>query len=454
VSHTLLPDRLLPVDPGERALARELFALVADAPIVSPHGHVDPRLLLEDEAFPDPTMLLVQSDHYVTRLLHAAGLPYERLRTDEPRAVWREFCARWGWLAGTASGLWLREILATVFEERERPSAENADDLYDRLCERLAEPGMRPRALFDAFGLRVLATTDDPMTDLTAHDAVNDAGLGGRLVPTFRPDAYLDPDAPGWVERIDRLGGDGHSGYIAALRSRRAYFVAHGAVSVDMGTSDAHTAELTPNEAATLFDRLRNGRGDAGDAATFRAHMLFEMARMSVDDGLVLTLHAGVLRNHHTRTLTRFGPDTGHDLPLPVDFTRGLRPLLERFGTEPALHLILFTLDESAWSRDLAPLAGFYPSVFIGAPWWFLDAPDAMLRFRAAVTETAGFYRGSGFIDDTRAFLSIPARHAVSRRIDSAYLARLVVQGRIDDEEAVVIARDLVDAIPRTAFRL
>jgi glucuronate isomerase len=221
-----------------------------------------------------------------------------------------------------------------------------------------------------------------------------------------------------------------------------------------MGTSDAHTAELTPNEAATLFDRLRNGRGDAGDAATFRAHMLFEMARMSVDDGLVLTLHAGVLRNHHTRTLTRFGPDTGHDLPLPVDFTRGLRPLLERFGTEPALHLILFTLDESAWSRDLAPLAGFYPSVFIGAPWWFLDAPDAMLRFRAAVTETAGFYRGSGFIDDTRAFLSIPARHAVSRRIDSAYLARLVVQGRIDDEEAVVIARDLVDAIPRTAFRL
>ncbi|MEO6116759.1 MAG: glucuronate isomerase [Pseudolysinimonas sp.] len=453
-------DRLLPIDPHARAIGRRLYEAVADAPILSPHGHVDPRLLLDNQPFSDPVELLVRHDHYVTRLLHANGVPLEQLGLDptvpvDPREVWRIFCQNWHRFAGTASGYWLSSILVEQFGIDEHPDAGNTDALYDTIDRAIATPAFQPRALFDRFGIEVLATTDDPLDDLDAHRALAaDPSFGGRVIPTFRPDAYLDPEAPGFGDRIERLGGATFAGYLDALAARRAFFVEHGAVSADHGVLEPFTGELDDAEASRLFDAARAGTITPAEARAFRGRMLIEMARMSVDDGLVMTIHAGVLRNHHTPTFDRFGPDTGHDLPVATEWVNNLRPLLQRFGTDPRLHLILFTVDETIASRELAPLAGFYPSVFLGAPWWFLDAPHAALRFRAATTETAGLYRGSGFVDDTRAFLSIPARHDMARRVDAAFLARLVGEGRLDEPSALRVARNLVDAIPRTAWRL
>jgi len=453
-------DRLLPIDPSARSVARRLYDAVSDAPILSPHGHVDARLLLDDLPFGDPVELLVRYDHYVTRMLHASGTPLEQLGLDpsiavDPREVWRIFCREWYRFAGTASGYWLRSILVEQFGVDEHPDAGNADALYDSIAATLATSAFQPRALFDRFGIEVLATTDDPMDELAAHRALAaDSGLSGRVIPTFRPDAYLDPETAGFGERVERLGATSFAGYLDALAGRRAFFIEHGAVSADHGVLEPYTDDLDDAEAARLFEAARAGTITPADARAFRGRMLLEMARMSVDDGLVMTIHAGVRRNHHQPTFKRFGPDTGHDIPVATEWVRNLRPLLQRFGTDPRLHLILFTVDETTYSRELAPLAAFYPAVFLGAPWWFLDAPDAVLRFRAATTETAGFYRGSGFVDDTRAFLSIPARHDMSRRLDAAFLARLVGEGRLDEESAARVAHDLVDAIPRTAWRL
>jgi glucuronate isomerase len=449
-------DRLLPIEPTARAVARRLYDAVSDAPILSPHGHVDPRLLLDNHPFADPVELLVRHDHYVTRLLHASGVPLEEFGTFvNPREAWQIFCENWYRFAGTASGYWLSSIMVEQFGIDEQPDAANANALFNTVIEALATPEFRPRALFARFGIEVLATTDDPLDELDAHRALAaDPTFTGRVIPTFRPDAYLDPEAPGFGERVERLGGSTFAAYLDALAGRRQFFIQNGAVSADHGVLEPYTEALDDAEAARLFDAARVGAITAAEARAFRGRMLLEMARMSVDDGLVMTIHAGVLRNHHTASFERFGPDTGHDIPVATEWVQNLRPLLQRFGTDPRLQLILFTVDETTYSRELAPLAGFYPSVFLGAPWWFLDAPDAVQRFRAATTETAGFYRGSGFVDDTRAFLSIPARHDMSRRLDAAFLARLVVEGRLDEPSAERIARDLVDLIPRTAFRL
>ncbi|GAA3751407.1 glucuronate isomerase [Microbacterium kribbense] len=456
---------LLPTDPHVRDVAFDLYGEVADAPIISPHGHVDPGILLRDEPFTDPAELLITKDHYVTRLLFASGVPLAELGVGpdaaaDPREIWRALAANWHRFAGTASAYWLGYELRTLFDISDEPSADNSDDLYDRISARLHESSFRPRALFDRFAIEVLATTDDPLDDLAAHAALAaDPSFTGRVLPTFRPDAYLDPEADGFGDRVQRLiettgQPTSFAGYLQALRTRRAHFVGHGAVSADHGVYEPYTTDLDPIAAQTLFQAARTGRLDAAGAREFRGHMLYQMAKMSVDDGLVMTIHSGVRRNHHRPTFAAFGPDTGHDIPVRTSYTENLRPLLESFGTAPGLHIVLFTVDETSFSREIAPLAGFYPSLYIGAPWWFLDAPDAITRFRSAVTETAGFYRSSGFIDDTRAFLSIPARHDVSRRVDASFLARLVTEGRVSLPTARRIARDLVDAIPREVFKL
>jgi glucuronate isomerase len=456
-------DRLLPQDPATRDIARRLYDQVAGAPIISPHGHVPAQLLAEDQPFSDPATLFVSSDHYVTRQLHASGVPLDALSVAhgaDPREVWRTLAGHGHVLAGTASAFWLRDELASVFGIEDELAPGNADEVFDRISALLREPAYRPRALFDRFGIRVLATTDDPLDPLDAHEVLSDsATFGGRVVPTLRPDSYIDPAAANFRVNAERmLSATGapatFAGYLAALRERRAHFIARGAVSVDVGVTDPATADLAAPEAERLFQRALTHALSNEDQRLFRAHMLLQLAGMSVDDGLVLTIHAGVYRNHSTPTFERFGPDTGHDIPVPVSFTRELKPLLDRFGLEPNLHLILFTVDETVFSRELAPLAGFYPSVYIGAPWWFLDAPDAILRWRSAITETAGFYRTSGFIDDTRAFVSIPARHDVSRRTDASFLARYVAEGRITLDMAERIIADLVDVIPRAAFKL
>ncbi|WP_141819567.1 glucuronate isomerase [Humibacillus xanthopallidus] len=461
------PDRLLPVEPRTREIARRLYAAVSGLPIISPHGHVPPQWLADDVAFSDPTSLLVSPDHYVFRLLHAQGVALGDLGVGggpltaaESRRAWHLMAEHWPAFRGTPSRFWMDSVLADVFGVTERLAPESADAIYDRISEAIAAPDFRPRALMARFGIDVLATTDDPVDDLRHHGTLRDDGFGPRVVPTFRPDRYLEPGRADFADlmtdlaRVSGIDTGSYAGYIAALEERRRFFKANGAVSSDHSHADVVTLTLDDAEAARIYDAALRGVVCPNDATTFRRHMLVEMARMSTEDGLVMTLHPGVHRNHHSPTLERFGPDTGHDIPTAVEFTRGLQPLLDRFGTAEGFQLILFTVDETVFSREIAPLAGFYPSVYAGAPWWFLDAPEAVRRFRGAVTETAGFYRTSGFIDDTRAFLSIPARHDMSRRLDSGYLAQLVAEHRLDEDEALETAIDLVTTIPRKAFKL
>lgn len=464
------PDRLLPADPGVREVARELLAKVQDLPIISPHGHIDAAMLVDDLPFPDPTALLVSPDHYVTRLVHASGISLDQLRVAggtavDSRTAWRNFCAAWHLFDGTASGYWLRSEFEHVFglppNQIDTLGADNADEVYDALLSTLAQAEFRPRQLFQRFGVEVLATTDDPLDTLEAHQLLaKDPGFAGRVLPTFRPDAYIDIDHPGWNQRVDRLiaeasdGLGGYAGYLRALENRRQFFAERGAVSADHGVRTPLTLRLDAAEAAELFEKARRGEATSRDRDVFEAHMLHRMAGMSIEDGLVMTIHPGSHRNHHTPTFATYGADTGHDIPFAIDYTAGIRPLLEDFGTAKDFHLVLYTLDETVFSRELAPLAGFYPAVYLGSPWWFLDAPDAMLRFRSAVTETAGFSRTSGFVDDTRAFCSIPARHDAARRIEAAFLARLVAEHRITESRAHELILDIVDRAPRRVFKL
>jgi glucuronate isomerase len=463
------PDRLLPAEPGVRAVARELYASVAALPVVSPHSHVDAAVLVDDEPFADPASLFVVPDHYVTRLLHSRGVALEDLGVprvdgaaveDDPRAIWRRLCRHWHALAGTATRVWLEHELVDLFGVSERPAEETADDLYDQIAAQLTTPELRPRRLYDRFGLEVLATTDSPIDELSAHSALrHDPTWPGRVVPTFRPDALMVLDDPAWPDRIATLGElagcetGSYAGFLAALAQRRADFAELGATSTDHGPGSAAGVELERAEAEGIYARARAGRATPDEVAAFASHMLLEFARMSCEDGLVMQLHPGVWRDHDRARHAAHGTDVGGDIPTAADFVGGLHPLLNRFGSHPRFTLVLFTVDESTWSRELAPLAGYYPSVHLGAPWWFLDTPDALRRFREATTETAGFANTAGFVDDTRAFCSIGARHDVARRVDCGYLARLVAEGRLTDDEALGIAAELAVDNARRVFR-
>jgi glucuronate isomerase len=463
------PDRLLPSDPTLRAIARRLYESVRDLPLISPHGHVDPGLLAANRAFTDPAALLVTPDHYVTRLLHAHGVPLNELGLPdregapvaEPREVWRAFCSHWRHFLGTASRQWIESELFDVLGVREQPSPETADELYDELVDKLAGPDMRPRALFESFNIAVLATTDDPADDLRDHrELAADPDWSGRVVPTFRPDRYLDATSSEWPKALERLAAasgvetDSYRGLVRALEARRDHFRVNGATATDHSAPDPEMAFLPEADAARLFRVVRDGQATPEEARLLSRQLLGENARMSSEDGLVMALHTGSCRNHHPETFARYGADTGHDIPMRAEFTRALRPMLERFGTHPRFQTVVFTLDETVFSRELAPLAGFYPAMYLGAPWWFLDAPRAMRRFRDAVTETAGFHRTSGFIDDTRGFCSIPARHDTARRVDAGHLAGLVAEHVLSEQDAADVLRDLNDDLPRRAFRL
>lgn len=459
------PDRLFPSDPATRRIARNLFASVEKLPIVSPHGHTDPRWWGENPAFANPAELFVVPDHYVVRMLVSHGVPYEALGIGadaerDPRAIWRCFARHYHLFRGTPSRLWLDHALSTVFGLSERLSQANADSHYDAIMERLKDDAYRPRALHEAFSIDVIATTDGALDDLKWHRMARESGWRGRVVPTYRPDAVIDPGSDSFLANLDRLGEltgcdtGTWQGYLDAHRNRRAFFRSLGATATDHGHPTPRTADLPESEAARLYARLRAGQAGPGDAELFRAQMLTEMARMSIADGMVMQLHAGSFRNHSAAVQAAYGRDLGFDIPLPVSFTEALKPLLDAVGMDPRLTLILFTLDESTYSRELAPLAGAYPSLRLGPPWWFHDSFEGIRRFRELATETAGFYNTVGFNDDTRALCSIPARHDVSRRADCAFLAELVVTHRLDEDEAADLAPLLAGDLARKAYKL
>jgi glucuronate isomerase len=465
----LHPDRLFPADSVSRNLSRALHDAVRGLPIISPHGHTDPAWYATDAAFPDPAQLFVTPDHYVFRMLASQGVPLEALgvpRADggptetDGRKIWHLFAANYHLFRGTPSRMWLDHAFETLFGFDQRLTAANADHYYDRIADALQSPAFRPRALFKRFNIEVIATTDSALDDLSHHKTLRESGWQGRVVPTYRPDAVVDPEFPGFAANIARLGeltGEDTAtwqGYLTAHRQRRAVFKSMGATATDHGHATARTEDLPPQDAAALFARVRAGKSSPDEADVFRGQMLTEMARMSLDDGLVLQLHPGSRRNHHLRILQKFGRDKGVDIPGSTDYVTALRPILNAVGMEPGLTIIIFTLDETAYARELAPLAGVYPALKLGPAWWFHDSPEGMRRYREMTTETAGFYNTVGFNDDTRAFLSIPARHDMARRVDCAWLADLVTTGRLDREEAFELAPQLAYGLAKAAYGL
>src|ERR1051325_1352380 len=462
-------DRGFDPEPSVRRVARALYEETRGLPIISPHGHVDPRLLAANEPFPDPASLIVSPDHYILRLLYAHGVALESLgvptREDavvetDPRAVWQRFAEHAFLFLATPTGFWLEHELHVVFGVRERLDADSAGRVYDAIAEKLAAPEFLPRALFERFGLEVLATTDKASDDLEHHHAIRRSGWKARVIPTFRPDAVFRIAAPGWRAELDALappgGGslDTWDAFIHALQQRRQYFRAMGATATDHGLLEPFTEPLTADEAERLFQQARRGEATDADQRRFEGHLLMEMARLSLGDRLVMQIHAGALRDHNRVVFERFGPDKGGDIPVATEFTRNLRPLLTAYGNDPRLTLVLFTLDESTYSRELAPLAGHYPAVRLGAPWWFHDSMQGIIRFRERTTETAGIYKTAGFTDDTRAFCSIPARHDLARRMDASFLGGLVARHVIGMDDARRMARALAYDLAKQTYPL
>lgn len=461
-------DRLFPADAGVRAIARRLYESVRDLPILSPHGHTDPSWFSENELFGNPTELLIAPDHYVYRMLYSQGVALDDLGVPsragkpdtDPRAAWRLFAENYHLFRGTPSRMWLDHVFSEMFGINQRLSAETADAYYDTIDAALKTEGFRPRALFERFNIELIATTEGPTDSLAHHEAIQASDWQGRVISAYRPDAVVDPEHEAFSGALEEFaaltGKDTHNWkeYLEAHRLRRQDFIRIGTTSSDHGHPTAVTADLSDVEAEALFKRAVSGSLEPYEAEIFRGQMLTEMAKMSLEDGLVLQIHPGAYRNHNAKLFQSHGRDKGADVPSATEYIEALKPLLGKYGNEPALSIIVFTLDETSYSRELAPLAGHYPALKLGPAWWFHDSPEGMRRFREQTTETAGFYNTVGFNDDTRAFLSIPARHDVSRRVDCGFLAQLVAEHRLDEDEAFEVARALAYDLAKAAYKL
>lgn len=465
----LHPDRYFDPDPNVRSLAGKLYNKVKDIPILSPHGHIEASWFAQNEPFADPMQTLVLPDHYVLRLLYSQGIPLEKLGVkpldggdfeQDPKEAWKLFASHYYLFDGTPTGAWLDFEFHHLFGIEERLDGDNALAIYERINEELKAKSFLPRALFESFNVEVLSTTNGATDALQHHIALKTSGWKGRILPCFRPDDVLNLNRPDWAHNIETLSEltgkeiTTHRNFIAALQERRAFFQELGAVSTDHGVECAHTEELSDREASDIFARALQGEASADDNRRFNAHMLMEMARMSLQDGLVMQIHPGSVRNHNAVLYRRFGPDKGADIPSTTDYTHGLHALLNKYGNEKHFHLIVFTLDESTYSRELAPLAGHYPAMRVGPAWWFHDSFFGMKRFREMIWETASIYNTVGFIDDTRALLSIPARHELARRIDCNHIAGLVRHHILDEEQAVRMLQALTYDLSKIAYRL
>jgi glucuronate isomerase len=464
----LHPDRLFPADPTVRAIARRLYGQIQGLPIISPHGHTDPSWFADNEPFGNATELLLAPDHYLYRMLYSQGVSLDSLgvpsregpSTADPREAWRVFARNLHLFRGTPSAMWLSHVFSAVFGLDVVLDESTSDHYFDAIGAALRTDAFRPRALFERFNIEVIATTESPLDPLVHHRKIRSSGWKGRVVTTYRPDPVVDPEHEQFRSALTQFGEitgqDVHSwkGYLAAHRLQRAEFARCGATATDHGHPTARTADLSDSECERLLARVISGQFTPEDAELFRAQVLFEMARMSLDDGMVMQIHPGSFRNHNRWLFEAYGRDKGADIPRTTEYVSALKPLLDRFGNNSRLSIILFTLDETTYSRELAPLAGHYPVLKLGPAWWFHDSPEGMMRFREQTTETAGFYNTVGFNDDTRAFLSIPARHDVARRVDCAFLARLVAEHRLDEDEAAKVAADLAYRLPKQAYRL
>lgn len=469
---TLHPDRLFSSDPIQRDIARKLYAKIKDLPIVSPHGHTDPSWFADNKNFSNATALLVQPDHYLLRMLHSYGIPMQALGFEsrvegddtptetDPKVIWKTFAKHYFLFQGTPTSTWLDYVFANVFDLTQVLDEETADAYYEHITAQLQLPSFKPRALFERFNIEVIATTEGPLDDLRHHYKVQQSGWGGKVITAYRPDNVIDPEFEGFEDNLKRLADitetniDTFEGYLTSHKIRREYFKKAGATSTDHGHPTARTLDLSDHEKNSLYQTIRSGEFTADEADRFRAQMLTEMATMSLDDGLVMQIHPGVYRNHSQPLFDKFGRDKGADIPVSSEYVENLRPLLNRYGSNPKFRVIVFTLDETSYSRELAPLAGHYPAMKLGPAWWFHDSPEGMRRYRQQVTETAGFYNTVGFNDDTRAFLSIPARHDVARRMDCVWLAELVSDHRISERQAEKIAYDLTYKLVKQAYDL
>ncbi len=462
-------DRFFDPDPSIRRAARAVYEDIRDLPLICPHGHVDPRLLAENAPFPEPTALLIIPDHYIFRMLYSRGVPLESLGVPtrdgtpverSPRKIWQLFAEHYYLFRGTPTGAWLDHELAEVFGIEWELGGETAQRIYDEIDAKLRTREFLPRALFDRFNIEVLVTTDRATDTLAHHRAIRESGWPGRVLPTFRPDALFRIAAPEWraeLRALEQAHGapvKDYATFAEALQARRAHFKEMGGTATDHAVLEPRTERLADADADALLQRAARGEATAADQARFEAHMLMEMARMSIEDGLVMQLHPGSLRDHDHVVFERFGPDKGADIPIAGEFTRNLRPLLNAYGSEPRFTLVLFTLDESTYARELAPLAGHYPALRLGPPWWFHDSIEGMRRFREQTTETAGIYNTAGFNDDTRAFCSIPARHDLARRMDANFLGGLVARHIVTLGAAREMARALAYDLPRETYKL
>lgn len=462
-------DRLFPLESRTRELAKALYKSIAHLPIVSPHGHLDPSWFALNEPFSDPVALFVTPDHYVLRMFYSQGIALEKFGIQgkttskaetDTRKIWRLFCENYYLFRATPSRVWLDHALYEVLGVKNKIGADTADAIYDHIVERLATPEFRPRALYDRFNIEVLATTDSALDDLQYHKMIRDSGWPARIISTFRPDSVVDPEFDNFVLNVKKLGEITNTdintfpGYLQALKQRRQYFHSLGATATDHGHFTAQTANLSKNNAETLYQKVLTGQSNSQEAELFRAQMLTEMAKMSVEDGMVMQIHPGSWRNYNPWYYQQYGRDAGADIPTRTNFVNALKPLLDLLGNEANLSIILFTLDETTYSRELAPLAGHFPCLKLGPPWWFFDSVEGMRRYRRAVTETAGFYNTVGFNDDSRAFISIPARHDVSRRIECGLLAEWVQEHLIDENEAYELAIDLSGRLAKRSYKL
>lgn len=465
-NHICHEDRLFPAEGVQRSIARELYAEVAQLPIISPHGHTEASWFSENKNFDSVSDLLVTPDHYLLRMFYSQGLDLslfglsKKDSDDKPsdQEVWHHFAKNFYLFRGTPSWLWLNHVFYNIFGLNKLLSLDTADFYFDKITAQLKTEAFKPRALLSQFSIEVLATTDHAMDDLLSHQKL--VGAKCRVLPTFRPDRLTNPEHPQHSLEMQRLKADKRydiqslKGFLTALKDRRDYFKSHGATATDHGHPDAFTCELSDGEAESLYQKILSGNIEAQTAKLFRGYMLFKMAEFSIEDGLVMQIHTGVYRNHNPWLYENYGADKGADMPTRSEFIHNLKPLLDRFGNNKSLNIILFTLDESTYSRELAPLAGHYPSIKLGPPWWFHDSPEGMRRFREQTLETAGFYNQVGFIDDTRAFFSIPARHDVARRMDCNILSRWVSEHRITFDEAVDTLKEITYSLPKRSFHL